>query len=136
MPNIAYGSPTVSGSVDVTATVTQTKRNVLYLWGQTTGTNALGTVPTGKIWRIVGVQLSMPSATSGAHTLSLNVAGTVILLCQLNGLATYGNGDSHITQTFSYENAINATAGQAVNFVNNEASGLATAGVWYIEESE
>ena len=115
MPDVTFGSPTVSGNVNVN--VSETSYNGIVAGGSrtTNGTTTLITVPAGKRARIFGAYL-MDQQGTGAGYCYINVAGTGLLYIQVSG-STDPNRTASIS--FSKDACPTADAGETVTLVNS-----------------
>lgn len=97
-------------------------------------TATIGTVPAGKVWRIICISCTH---TGGQGTLStsvvrINSAAVLAAVCSGPAGAQHGN----VAQfNGSYETALIATAGQVVDLVATGANGTGYASIFYVEES-
>jgi len=130
MPSsISVGTTTVSGTVNAVGTFTPSKNTVIGAVGfkAGAGSTTIGTVPAGKIWRIVGLTISGTHATTGLCSIDLNGVVT------LQGVNANGGGLG-LSVSLSYSDAYVLTAGQIAR-TTADASGTVTGSIAYIEES-
>jgi len=128
--SIQTGNTAVSGSVTTVGTFTPTKNTVI---GATAlkagaGSTTIGTVPAGKIWRVIGWTLASTfAAGAGASSITLNAVGVANLIC--------GNSSNNsVGMSLSYSDAYVLAAGQTA-VVTTDANNNAYASIAYIEES-
>jgi hypothetical protein len=136
MPNIDYGSPVVSGNVEVSATIDETKRTVSHAFAFRTsaGTSTLGTVPANKVWRIIGFNLTTQVETGNVDTrVDFKLAGNEAFSVRAWSANTYGTGGVADSIVFDYFTCPVIEAGEAVTLVCNVAVQCA-GNVYYIEE--
>lgn len=130
---VSYGS----GYTTATGTffTTPSKHTVLPLIAErsTSGTTTSGTVPAGKVWRIIGI--SLVAAVDGAYPnlLQCLLNDVVCLQNRVTGVAANGNA-SYAAFVGTYSDAFVLTAGQTVKFTTTQAA-YATMNVQYIEEA-
>lgn len=125
-----------TGSLPVTATINETDRTVSVAQGgkTTTGTTTVGTVPTGKIWRVIGIWFN---AASGAGTSNdagrLLMAGAEMARLYTGGNSTYGYRSNNLSMKFDYNVCPTLTAAQTI--VVESFAGYVDCTVWYVEET-
>lgn len=104
MPDINFGSPTVSGQISVSNTVDPLAASIAHSARTTTGTSTIGTVGSGKKWYVIGVQANIASAAfNNTFTATLALAGTAIIRLDMHTNATYGNGNATEAIGFSLD---------------------------------
>jgi len=127
--NISSGAVTatinISAATKLTALTATAQRD-------NTGTVAVGTVPVGKVWRIISASIGCSSNTAAVGYCHLRIAANTILSCSALGLATASCCGSAKLDG-DYEHAIVATEGQAIDL---DIVNSGTGNILYIEENK
>lgn len=134
--NINATSSTVTVVGEITAQVDKkTVQPLIVSVTSNTTPTTLGTVPTGKVWRIVAAQIIINSGTSSTnYEANLLFNSVPFLQGAARGFATYGGNPVTANATWSYEAAPVLTAGQLVQYSTATATVYTTFLVWYVEE--
>lgn len=134
-PDINFGSPTVSGQVEVSSV--PFKKTASYVQAQRTsnGTTDLGTPASGKVWRILAYTLiaSNDDSTTTNRVADFRINGSVVENISMETPGTYGDGVAVSNVTFDYQACPVVQAGQDIEH-KNTATDYSQLTVWYIEE--
>lgn len=136
-PQIDFGSPTVSGNVNVN--VESATYDVVFLKGNSANNsaNTLGTVPASKVWLIISCSLGLRSTTSAYAKGEIRLNGQACLVVASQSTTTYGGGQGNSAITFVPEACPRLSAGQTIQYVKTQGSGSTTgeieASVGYVE---
>lgn len=134
---VQSGSVNVNGTVTAVGTFTPTKNTAAFAMGAAANqTTTIGTVPASKVWRIIGVALSLDVSVNSGQTAILNLAGSPIL--ELRGVAdaaSAAGGAGGYSMAFDYTACPVLTAGQTATVVSNHANAFAYGTIVYVEEA-
>lgn len=125
-----------SGKVEATLNLSEsTKKTVSPASGTAAGvqTTTLGTVPAGKKWTILTMNITSIGAGAAAGTGLLKLNAVEWLACGSYSSAT-GNMANSAAQRWSYESAPTLAEGLAVTIVGNNAAVSSYANISYVEE--
>lgn len=119
----------VAGNLNTTVTVSPTKYTALPANATSTGgvaTTTMGTVPAGKVWRVLNASLTV----TGAARAQIEFNAVKYLACNSIGALT-----NNASMSWSYEAAPVLTAGQIARLNVTFAGNDITADITYVEES-
>ena len=135
--SVQSGSTAVNGTVTASGTFTPTKVSgvLLHATRGSAGTSTLGTVPAGKVWRILSAFLSVATHSSADNSTTYLTGGSGKLLgLDDRGSATYQNGGHAVGLAWGYEACPVLVAGETVTLVTVDTYN-STGGVCYVEEA-
>jgi hypothetical protein len=131
---MGYNSGKVLASLSIDS---GSKRTATLIYGTATGAAAsttLGTVPAGKVWRIIAMNLSGLEVSTSGNTAQLLLNDVQALTVALMGTATTNNTGT-ASLNFSYTDCPVLSVGQTVKVTSNAANAVSHANVYYYEES-
>lgn len=134
--SLSTGNTSVNGTVTAVGTFTANKNTAQFAssGGVLNADTTIGTVPGGKVWRIIGVAISIAATVAATVVGAVRLNGTAILQVNANGAAGVPNNEA-LSQSFDYSACPVLTAGQTVSVYSSSASSESRGSVVYVEES-
>jgi hypothetical protein len=130
---------TSSGNTSVTGTVTSTTtvHTVVCAMASKSGTGnaTIGTVPAGKKWRIVSMNLAVSDAGANENQNAEILLNSVNALGVVNITLVGGQNSNSVGVTFPYTDAPQLAATQTAVLSNTGANGMSVASIGYVEET-